>query len=145
MKRSTGLRNHLLVTGSLKSALDGKVINVYSGTPPASADEAVGAAVLLCVISVDALGGGVTLAASAANGQVTKNTSEVWEGEIVANGLASFFRMCTAADDNGASNTAVRIQGTIALSGGDLDFADTNFVSGNARRLNYFVVSVSAG
>ena len=56
MKVSTGFRNHLLVTGSAKAALDGKVIRMY-GSPtsvaaaealvPATADAGIGTATLL--------------------------------------------------------------------------------------------------
>lgn len=47
LKTSTGLRNGVLSGGSLKSRLDGGRINIYAGTPPATADDAVGAATLL--------------------------------------------------------------------------------------------------
>lgn len=145
MKRSTGLRDFLLVTGSLKEALDGKVINYYSGAVPASADDSIGAAVLLCTISVNSTGTGLTLEATAVNGQVTKNSSEIWSGEVIASGEASFFRMCTAADDNSASTTAVRMQGTIGLSGTDIQLGSTTLTVGNSRELKYFVVSIPAG
>lgn len=142
MKRSTGLRNHLLVTGSLKSALDGKIIKIYSGTEPATADADIGSAVLLCTISVDGTGTGVTMDSTAVAGQVTKNPSEVWIGDILVSGTASFFRMCTSADSNGASSTAIRLQGTVGLVGTDLEFGNVTFTSGDARRLNYFVAAV---
>ena len=146
MKRSTGLRNYLLATGSLKGALDGKVINIYSGTVPDTADAAVsGDSVLLATISVDAGGTGLTLAAAAASGSISKNSSEVWSGTVLANGTATYFRMQTAADDNTASTTAVRMQGTVALDGADMNFATLQLVAGNVRQINYFVVSVSAG
>jgi len=41
LKASTGLRTKLLDTGSLKSILDGGVINIYSGPVPATADAAL--------------------------------------------------------------------------------------------------------
>lgn len=145
MKRSTGFRNYLLATGSAKAALDGKVIKVYSGTAPATADDALGAAVLLCTISVDGTGTGVTMAATASGGQLTKNSSEVWKGTIGTSGTASFFRMETAADAGVLSTTAVRLQGNIALDGADLNFASIDLVAGNERQINYFTVSISAG
>ena len=145
MKRSTGFRNYLLATGSAKAALDGKVIKVYSGTAPATADDTLGAAVLLCTISVDGTGTGVTMAATASGGQLTKNSSEVWKGTIGTSGTASFFRMETAADAGGLSTTAVRLQGNIALDGADLNFASIDLVAGNERQINYFTVSISAG
>lgn len=144
MKRSTGFRNAMLSAGAIP-ALNGKVIKLYSGTVPASADEALSAnAVLLATISVSDGGTGLTFA-TPAGGQVTKNTSEVWSGTVVANGVASFFRMEDPADSGAASNTAIRIQGTIGLDGADMNFGTTALVTGNLRQINVFVISVSAG
>ena len=147
MKRSTGLRDYMLATGSFKGAIDGKVIKIYSGVEPATADAALDVSnVLLNTITLDGLGvTGLTLAATATGGQITKNTSEVWEGTNVATGTAAFFRMQTAADDGGASTSAVRLQGNVALAGADLNFSSVAFVTGDARRINYFVVSIPAG
>ena len=145
MKRSTGLRNYLLDTGSMKAALAGKVIIIYEGTEPATADAAIGGAVPLVTISVDGTGTGVTMEATASGGQLVKNTSEVWKGTIAANGTASFFRMQTPADSGASSTTAVRIQGTCALNGGDMDLSTLSLILGNEREINSFVVSISAG
>ncbi len=144
MKRSTGFRNAMLSAGAIP-ALNGKVIKLYSGTVPASADEALSAnAVLLATITVSDGGTGLTFA-TPAGGQVTKNTSEVWSGTVVANGVASFFRMEDPADSGAASGTAIRIQGTIGLDGADMNFGTTALVTGNLRQINVFVISVSAG
>lgn len=144
MKRSTGLRNYMLSTGSLKQALDGKVIKIYSGPAPASADAALTADnVLLATVSAN--GNGVTMANAAENGTLAKSSSEVWSGVVAANGTASFFRMETAADTGALSATAVRVQGSIGLDGADMNFATLNLISGNTRQINYFVVSISAG
>lgn len=145
MKRSTGLRNYMLASGSFKQALAGTVIRVYGGTAPASADDAVGAAPLLCTISVDGDGTGVTLDATASGGVITKNTSEVWTGDVTASGTATFFRMEFAADTGAFSTTAVRMQGTVGLVGADLNFSSVNLTLGDARRINYFAASISAG
>ena len=145
MKRSTGLRNYMLASGSFKQALAGTVIRVYGGTAPASADDAIGAATLLCTISVDGDGTGVTLDATASGGVITKNTSEVWAGDVTASGTATFFRMEFAADTGAFSTTAVRMQGTVGLVGADLNFSSVNLTLGDARRINYFAASISAG
>ncbi|WP_296277874.1 hypothetical protein [Pseudomonas sp. UBA7530] len=145
MKRSTGLRNHMLVTGPLKSAMDGCVIMIYAGTEPASADGAIGGATLLCTISVNGSGTGVTLDASAASGAVTKSPSEVWIGDVLVSGQATFFRMQKPADAGGASTSAPRLQGSVGLIGADLNFSSVNLISGDARRINNFVASIPAG
>ena len=50
LKASTGLRNKLMDTGSLKSILAGGLIKVYGGAVPADADAAA-TGTLLCIIS----------------------------------------------------------------------------------------------
>lgn len=146
MKRSTGLRNHLLSVGSLKSALDGTVIKIYSGMPPPTADSALSGNTLLCTITRNGDGAtGLTLEADAVGGQITKNTSELWEGEIIANGTASFFRQETLADVGDMSTSAVRLQGSVGNVGADINFSDIAFITGDVRRLNYYVASIPAG
>lgn len=49
LKESTGLRNFRLAGGSLRKAFEDAIINVYSGTAPASADLAVAGTLLLQV------------------------------------------------------------------------------------------------
>lgn len=146
MKRSTGLRNHMLAVGSLKSALDGTVIKIYGGTEPASADDGLSGNTLLCIITQGGDGvSGLTLAADASGGQITKNPGEVWEGEVVASGVATFFRQEFLPDTGEASTTAIRLQGTVSNIGADMNFSDTAFIVGDARKLNFYVASIPAG
>jgi hypothetical protein len=135
----------MLSTGAIP-ALNGQVIKIYNfPTVPASADDAIPAgSTLLCIISVNDSGTGVTFGAPA-GGQVSKNTSEVWSGTILASGTANGFRMEASADAGAASTTLSRIQGTIGLDGADMNFGTTSLVAGNLRNLNLFVISVSAG
>lgn len=146
MKRSTGLRNYMLTTGPLKGALDGTVIKIFNGLEPVSADAPLAGNQLLCTITRNGDGiTGLTLAAEAAGGQITKSTSEVWEGEIVASGTATFFRQESLADSGDNSNTAVRLQGTVSTVGADMNFSDVDFVPGDTRRINYYTAAIPAG
>lgn len=145
MKRSTGLRNYLLSSGSFKDAMDGTVIKIYSGLEPTTADAALSGNELLCVITKNGDGvTGLTLAGEAVGGQITKNTNEVWEGEVIANGQATFFRQEALNDPGGASTTAIRIQGTVDTVLGDINFSDVQFVVGDSKRLNYYVAAMPA-
>ncbi|MBD1554767.1 hypothetical protein HAQ04_25535 [Pseudomonas sp. C2L11] len=136
----------MLATGSLKAALDGKVIKIYSGTAPDTADAALNSDnTLLCTVSVNDTGTGVALDSTASSGQISKSSNEVWSGTIATSGTASFFRMETSADDNSASTTAVRLQGTVGNTDADMIFGTLALVAGNVRQINYFTASVSAG
>lgn len=50
LRLSTGLRNHLLANGSLRNALQGGILEIYSGSQPTTADAAV-VGTLLATIS----------------------------------------------------------------------------------------------
>jgi len=141
-KISTGLRDHNLVSGSLKSGIDGGAIYVYSGTVPATADAALAGNTLLAVISNNAAGTGITMAAAAASGVLGKNAAEIWRGLIVADGVASFYRFASLTDAGALSAVDKRIQGTIGTVGADLNFSNVNFVSGNYRQIDNYNVAL---
>lgn len=142
LKFSTGLRSGLMVTGSLKSLLDGGSVRVYAGAVPSSADAAIGAALLLCEIKVKTSGDGLTFEATAPSGVLTKNLSEEWESNNVASGDATFFRFVKPADTGGASTSEVRIQGTVGLAGADMQISNTALVIGAPQKLEYFNVAM---
>lgn len=142
---STGLRNHLMTAGSFKGGLDGSVINIYSGSAPGSPDDAVpSAATLLCTVSVNGDGTGVTFEASATPGLLLKAAAEQWQGANSATDTATWFRLVKVADDGSASTTALRLQGTVALNGADLNLTTTALVSGATQTVDYFSVLMPA-
>ncbi len=136
VKLSTALRNHLLVSGSIKSAFDpGSEIRVYGGTVPATADAAIGGATLLLTIKNGS--SGITFAASAAGGVLLKNASETWSGTAVASGVPTFYRHVLTADDGSASTSALRYQGTCGAAGADMNFTAGALTDGGAETLSY--------
>lgn len=141
IKNSTGLRNAMLATGSAKAALDGGRINIYAGAAPATADDAVGGATLLCAITLNSTGTGILFDTAAVNGVLAKKPSETWSGSIVATGTATWYRHVAAADDGTLSTTAPRIQGTIDLIGADLNI-DPNFISGQTKVIEHYVIAL---
>ena len=141
IKNSTGLRNAMLATGSAKAALDGGRINIYAGAAPATADDAVGGATLLCAITLNSTGTGILFDTAAVNGVLAKKPSETWSGSIVATGTATWYRHVAAADDGTLSTTAPRLQGTVALIGADLNI-DPNFISGQTKVIEHYVLAL---
>lgn len=144
-KLSTGLRDHMLVTGSVKSGLDGGVIRIYSGAVPADADASLGAAVLLVTISEDDLGTGITLDAAASNGVAVKNSGETWSGTVASTGTASFFRYSGLTDAGGLSTTERRLQGTVGTALADLLVSSTTFTATNLRQIDTFNIAMPGG
>ncbi|KTT33816.1 hypothetical protein SB18R_03265 [Pseudomonas oryzihabitans] len=144
MKRSLAMRSTLLT--AFKSLFDGSVLNVYSGTVPTSADAALPSdATLLCSISKEGTGAGISFDSDVSQGVLVKNSSEIWSGTVVASGKATFFRLQKPNDDGSASTTLARLQGTTALIDADLNLSSLDFVPGNERRMKAFTVSVPAG
>jgi hypothetical protein len=143
LKASTALRNNMLVTGSLKSQLDGGFIKIYSGTVPSDADSSIGAAQLLCTISVGGVGTGLSLASAATLGSISK-ANEVWQGVNGATGLATFWRFVKTGDTGGTSTTEVRLQGNAATSGSELVMTSVTLANGATQTIDYFSVSLPA-
>jgi hypothetical protein len=144
-KFSTGLRNKMLDTSDFKTLMDGGKLHIYSGTVPATADAALAGNTLLCTLSEDGSGTGLTFGA-AVDGVIPKTEAEVWKGIIVATGTASFFRFTSAADGvaGALSTTYSRIQGTISTIVGDIVVASTAFVDNDTNEfpLNAFFVAL---
>lgn len=145
LKISTGLQNKLLDTNPLKSILAGGFLKIYSGTAPADANAAIGGGnTLLCTVSVNSTGTGLTFAAAASNGVILKNASEVWSGVNAASGTATFYRHVTASDTGALSTTEARIQGTIGLAGTDMVLSNTTLASGATQTIDYYAVAMPA-
>lgn len=141
MKLSTGLRNYMMATGAFKGAMDGSVIQIYSGSAPTSPDDAVpGTAVLLCTVSVNGDGTGLTFAQGGSAGLLVKTPAEAWQGTNLAGGTASWFRMVAPADTGAASTTAVRVQGSVAQAGADMNFTSVALAAGAVQTVDYFSV-----
>lgn len=141
-KISTGLRDYMLITGSLKAGIDGGVINIYSGTAPATADAALSGNVLLAVISNDAAGTGITMETPSIAGVLSKAAAEIWRGLIIVSGTASFYRFVGLTDDGLLSTTQRRVQGSIAVVGGDLNFSSIAFVSTNYKSIDSYNIAL---
>lgn len=144
-KKSTGLANYIGATGSIKAALDGGFLYLFSGPVPAAADDAVDAScVQLVKISVGGDGTtGLTFDGTPSGGVLSKTASESWSGTISATGTATFFRFCEAGDDpTTASTTAKRIQGTVGTTvSSDAVLNSADLTSGNAQDIKLFQIS----
>jgi hypothetical protein len=139
---STALRNYMLDSGSFKAAMDLGFLKIYEGTVPADADAALDTAGLLCTLSVDGLGTGLTWEASAVSGVLSKTTSETWQGQNTDSGTATFFRFVQPADTGAASTTELRVQGTVGLVGAELNLSSVTLTIGAVQTVNHFNVAL---
>lgn len=143
-KISSGLRDYILATGSIKDGLEGGVIRIYSGDEPATGDAAIGGSnTLLCLVSESGGGTGLTFEATPSGGVLAKSVSEVWTGTNLASGTPSFFRFSSLTDAEGSSTSEKRLQGTIGTAGNIMNISTSPLVSGAACPITYFNLSLA--
>jgi hypothetical protein len=135
IRLSTGLVNGLAVTDCLKNLLEGTsnagfFIDIYTGTRPASPDAAATGTKLARITA--AAGARLHLEAAVTSaGRIDIEADEAWSAVGLANGTAGYYRLVTNSDDGTTlSTTAVRIDGTVATSGGDATMTSTTVATG---------------
>ncbi len=141
LRLSTGLRQALLGTADFKTTFTLAGINMYTGSQPPSADDAV-TATLLAPITVDDTGVGINFDAPVA-GIISKALAETWSGTASATGTAGWFRLFILAEDPATgSTTLARMDGAIATSGGELNMSSTAVVIGAVQTITSFDVTL---
>lgn len=143
IKLSTGARTSLLGTSDFQGTFNLCFIDVYSGSQPSSADSAPsGTKLMTYSVNHDGVTGGTWAAAS--SGSINKTTSEAWQAVGAVAGSAGWFRMRLAADAGTTNTTDVRMDGTIASSGSDMNMPDTTVVVGAIYTLDSFPVTMAS-
>ena len=149
IRLSTGLRNAIAGTSGFAGAMSTGVIDIYSGAQPLTADSAASGTLLgTATVAGGAFNPGSPtnglLFAAAVGGAVTKN-ADLWQFNGIANGTAGWFRFRgNAADAGGASTTLVRMDGSIASSGGDMSLGNLSVTIGSPNTIDAFSFTVPA-
>lgn len=140
LKFSTEIRRMLLVSGSLKSILDGGLVRIYSGPVPASPDSALSGNTLL--VEVDASGSLLTFEGMAPNGILMKSLDQEWGANVNVSGTPTFFRYVKPSDTGSATAGEVRIQGTAGGPASDMTITNAVLTEGTPHRIDYFAISI---
>ena len=148
VRLSTKLRTNLAGTTGFAATFANGIIEVRTGTQPATADSAA-TGTLLGTITLNSgafvagtATNGLTFAA-AANGAVSK--SGVWSFNGLAAGTAGWFRLKGNALDNDAlSTTLPRLDGSIATSGADLNLSNIAISIGAPNTVDSFTFTFPA-
>jgi hypothetical protein len=149
LRLSTGLRNLLLGTSSLKTILQNGVIRIFPGVQPSSADDAEGATHLIEItvssgaFTPGSAANGLNFAAPS-NGQAAKSASEVWSGVASATGTAGWFRFYANDRTTGADTTHARFDGSVSTSGAQINMSSTALTAGATTTIDSFVVTMPA-
>lgn len=136
--------------GSLQDLFKHGVINIYSGEQPVGAD-AVESGTLRIVITED---GNTHVPASGlyglefeddpVAGVLAKLATQTWQGEALNTGTIGWFRFYDQSVTTGASTTAIRFDGSIALSGAQLNVASIDVTATIDFIINSFNLIVPA-
>jgi len=107
------------------------VLNIYSGTQPASPDTAISSQTLLASLTCNA-----TFAPGASGGVLTLNSISNGTGTAGAGAgtNATFFRLTT-------SGAVAHIDGTVGISGADLNLNNTNIATGQTVSVTSFTLT----
>lgn len=107
------------------------VLNIYSGSQPASPDTAITSQTLLAALTCNA-----TFAPAPSGGVLTLNAISNGTGTAAAGAgtLATFFRMTT-------SGGTAHIDGTVGISNADLNLNNTNIATGQTVSVTSFTLT----
>ena len=147
---STGLRDKMLGSADLKTALANGIINIYTGAQPASADSAA-SGTLLGTVTVDAGAFTHGVATNGVNfdtpvaGVLAKAVSENWKFNGIVSGTAGYFRFVGNPVDDGLVSTILpRIDGSVAKTGGDMTLSNTAITAGAPSTIDVFQLTMAA-
>lgn len=116
-------------------------IEIYTGTQPASPDDAPTGTKLVTIYS-DGSAVGISFD-DAASGTLTKAAAETWSGTAVDTGTAGWFRLIGPGDGGGSSTTDERLDGAVATSGAELNLSSTAIVSAAVQTISTFSLTLS--
>lgn len=127
-----------------KGIFDGCFLACYSGTQPASADSAA-TGTLLFTVTKDADGvTGLTWGAPA-NGSITNNPAETWQGTGLTTGTIGWCRMYIAGDTPANADSVAaypRIDFSAGRSGTDAIFSSVDVAVGSPHILQSFTYNM---
>jgi hypothetical protein len=126
------------IDGSIQQGLKYGEFRLYSGSQPDDPDD-VPVGTLLVTIKNGA--SGITFA-DASDGVLSKPAAETWSGACVATGTAGWFRIVAPGDLGTDNGTDCRMDGTVATSGGQLNFTSLAFTLGSTQTIDDFQPSV---
>lgn len=145
IRLSQGLRNALLGgaggTGGLKTLLDGGVIDIYTGSQPASADYVETGTKLVRISSTSGTTNVDGLRFGTAATGVLPRTTPAWSGSVLVAGVAGWFRFYGTTGTSGTSATTWRFDGGVGVSGADLNLSHTDLVADSVLTITTFNIT----
>lgn len=151
LRISTGMREKMVSTLTVKELLDGGVMDIFTGSQPASADAVETGTKLVRISSTSgSLPGADGLRFGTALAGVLPLTTPAWSGVVIAAGVAGWFRFYgTGATSGvmgstGTNGTGIRMDGNVGVSGADLNLGHTDLELGATQTISSFNVTQPA-
>ena len=148
IRLSTGLRTNIVGNTGVGATFTNGIVEIRTGSQPASADSAA-TGTLLGTVTLNSLPfvpgsptNGLTFGA-AAGGVLAK--SGVWAFSGIAAGTAGWFRLKANALDNDAlSTTLPRLDGSVGVSGADMNLSNIAISVGAPTTVDSFTIAMPA-
>jgi hypothetical protein len=143
-RASTGFRDAVNQTGSVKGVMANGIIAGYSGTQPLTADAAeTGTLLILFTVNGGAFTPGVPTnginMGTSVNGVLSKDSGETISGVGLANGVLGWFRWYDNDMVTGISTDAIRYDGQVGnTSSYEMEASNRNIVVGVPATLSTF-------
>ena len=142
----------MLEDSSVEAALTFGFLIIYSGSQPASANDAATGVRLATIAVSDGLVG-LTFDPIVTAGTLPKAAAETWSGTAAATGTAGWFRFNELVTDKAGTETASAtggptnkaMDGSIAVTGGDINMSNVSVVSGALQSVTVFNIVQPAG
>ena len=129
---STGLRNKLAGTDGqgFGEAMNNGVLDIFTGAQPVSANHVETGTKLVRISSTSGTAAEDGLKFGTTGDGTLSIGVPAWTGVNLVDGVAGWFRFYGSGGTAGSSNTAIRFDGAVGVSGSDLDLTHTNLAAG---------------
>jgi hypothetical protein len=142
------MRNALLGgaggTAGLKSILNGGVLDIFTGSQPASADYVETGTKLVRISSTSGTTVNDGLRFGTASEGIIPLTNPAWTGSVSVAGVAGWFRFYGTTGTSGTSATTWRFDGAVGVSGADLNLSHTNLALSSVLTITGFNITQPA-
>lgn len=150
LRLSTGMREKLLSTLTIKELLDGGYMDIFTGSQPATADAVETGTKLVRLSSTSGSASTDGLRFGTALGGVIPLTVPAWSGVVNPAGVAGWFRFygtgstSGVAGSTGTNGTAIRLDGNVGVSGADLNLTHTSLSLDSTLTIKTFSITQPA-